>query len=142
MGVKRWLSARTQAAASAIAIAVGVVFAILPQDWIEERFGIDPDAGSGSIERLLVGVPLAIGAALAVSAIVSFLRRQFHRSSVSRRTAWYGRTATRGLAGASVLAERNGELRVVFAKVVNREPYHLPRGGHDVSMNIFLEFDG
>ncbi len=85
--MKRWLSARTQAAASAIAMAVGVLFAILPQDWIEERFGIDPDAGSGSIERLLVGVPLAIGAALAGSAIVSFLRRQFHRSSASRRTA-------------------------------------------------------
>ena len=83
MGVKRWLSARTQAAASAIAIAVGVLFAILPQDWIEERFGIDPDAGNGSIERLLVGVPLAIGAALAVSAIVSFLRRQSQRSSAS-----------------------------------------------------------
>ncbi len=85
--MKRWLSAQTQAAASAIAIAVGVLFAILPQDWIEERFRIDPDAGSGSIERLVVGVPLAVGAALAVSAIVSFLRRQFHRPSASRRTA-------------------------------------------------------
>ncbi len=87
MGVKRWLSARTQAAASAIAIAVGVLFAILPQDWIEERFRIDPDAGSGSIERLLVGVLLTVGAALAVSAIVSYLRRQLHRSSARRQTA-------------------------------------------------------
>jgi hypothetical protein len=87
MGVKTWLSARTQAAASAIATAVGVLFAILPLDWIEERFGINPDAGSGSIERLLVGVPLAIGAALAVSVMVSFLRRPFHRSSARRRTA-------------------------------------------------------
>ena len=85
MDVKRWLSARSQAAASAIAIAAGVLFAILPQDWIEERFGIDPDAGNGSIERLLVGVPLAIGVALAVSAIVGFLRSR--RSSAGRRIA-------------------------------------------------------
>jgi hypothetical protein len=83
MTVKRWLSVRTQAAASAIAIAVGVLFAILPQDWIEERFGIDPDAGNGSIERWLVGVPLAIGVALAVSAIASFLRTR--RLSTSSR---------------------------------------------------------
>jgi len=87
MAVKKWLSVRTQAAASAIAIAVGVLFAILPQDWIEERFGIDPDAGNGSIERWLVGVPLAIGAALAVSAIVSLLRSQSRRSSASGRAA-------------------------------------------------------
>jgi len=84
MSVKRWLSAQSQATASAIAFAVGVLFLILPQDWIEERFGIDPDAGSGSIERWLVGIPLAIGAALAVNAIVSFLRS---RSSASRRIA-------------------------------------------------------
>ena len=87
IGVKRWLSARTQAAASAMAMAVGALFAILPQDWIEQRFGIGPDMGSGSIDRWPVGVPLAIGAALAVSAIVNFLRRQSHRSSASRRIA-------------------------------------------------------
>lgn len=83
--MKRWLSVRTQAAASAIAIAAGVLFAILPQDWIEERFGIDPDAGNGSIERWLVGVPLAIGLSLAISAIVSFLKTR--RSSTSSRIA-------------------------------------------------------
>ncbi|HLJ59095.1 MAG TPA: hypothetical protein VKZ50_05125 [bacterium] len=81
--MRKWLSVQTQAAASAIATAVGVLFAILPQDWIEERFGIDPDAGSGSIERLLVGIPLAIGVALAVSAIVGYRRRQGQRSSAS-----------------------------------------------------------
>jgi hypothetical protein len=83
MGAKGWLSVRTQAAASAIAIAVGVLFAVLPQDWIEARFGIDPDAGNGSLERLLVAVPLAIGLALAVSASVGVLR--------ARRSAAAGR---------------------------------------------------
>ena len=79
--MKKWLSVKTQAVAAAIATAVGVLFAFLPQDWIEERFGIDPDAGNGSIERLLVAIPLAIGVALAVSAIVSYRRRHAQRSS-------------------------------------------------------------
>jgi hypothetical protein len=73
--MKRWLSVQTQAVTAAIAMGVGVLFAALPQDWIEVRFGIDPDAGNGSIEHLLVAIPLAIGAALALSAIVSYRRR-------------------------------------------------------------------
>jgi len=50
-------------------------------DWIEELFGISPDAGSGTLEALLLGAVVAVilGAIFAVrtrSARVSEKRRQ------------------------------------------------------------------
>jgi len=79
--MRKWFSMRTQAVAAAISMAVGVLFAVLPQDWIEERFGINPDVGNGSIERLFVAIPLAIAVALAVSAVASYRRHQAKQSS-------------------------------------------------------------
>jgi len=45
-------------------IAIGIVLAALPKDWLEERFAIEPDAGNGAVELLLFLVPVVIGAAL------------------------------------------------------------------------------
>jgi hypothetical protein len=46
-----------------IFVLVGVVIAALSKDWLENTFGIEPDAGNGFVELLLVLVPIAIGAA-------------------------------------------------------------------------------
>jgi hypothetical protein len=54
-----------------------VVLATRPRDWIEERFGFEPDAGSGLLELVLVLVPIAVGLALATSVCVA--RRVRHR---------------------------------------------------------------
>jgi hypothetical protein len=45
-------------------IAAGIVVAALPKDWIEETFGVDPDAGSGFLELLIALVPVLVGALL------------------------------------------------------------------------------
>lgn len=45
-------------------IAVGIVLAALPKDWLEERFAVEPDAGNGLVELLLFLVPVVVGAAL------------------------------------------------------------------------------
>jgi len=38
--------------------------------------------------------------------------------------------------------EWNDELRMTSAEVVNGKTYYLPGGGYDVSIDIFLKFDG
>ena len=57
---------RTQLVVGGLLIAIGFVLAALPKDWLEERFAIEPDAGSGLVELLLVLVPVVAGAALVV----------------------------------------------------------------------------
>jgi hypothetical protein len=44
-----------------IVVAVGILAAFLPKQWIEELMGIAPDGGSGFFELLFVVVPIAIG---------------------------------------------------------------------------------
>jgi len=55
---------RTQMVVGGILVVLGVLFAALPKDWLEERFAIEPDAGNGVVELLLVLVPIVVGAAL------------------------------------------------------------------------------
>ncbi len=52
---------RTKVILGALFITCGVLFAVLPKDWIESRFGFEPDQGSGALELLLVLVPVALG---------------------------------------------------------------------------------
>ena len=55
---------RTQMVVGGILVALGILFAALPKDWLEERFAIEPDAGNGAVELLLVLVPILLGAAV------------------------------------------------------------------------------
>ena len=47
-----------------ILLVVGILAAALPKDWLETTFGVEPDAGNGFVELLLVLVPIVLGAAL------------------------------------------------------------------------------
>ena len=55
---------RTQMVVGGILVAIGILLAALPKDWLEERFAIEPDAGNGLVELLLVLVPVVVGVAL------------------------------------------------------------------------------
>jgi apolipoprotein N-acyltransferase len=56
-------------------VLIGVLFAVLPKDWIEETFGIEPDAGNGLLELAFVLVPIAVGLALLVNVYLAHRRR-------------------------------------------------------------------
>ena len=55
---------RTMIVVGGILVAIGILLAALPKDWLEERFAVEPDAGNGLVELLLVVVPVVVGAAL------------------------------------------------------------------------------
>lgn len=61
------LSRRLRAILSVLSASVGIAAAILPDDWIEQRFGISPDGGSGAVEFLWIAAPLALAAVLTLS---------------------------------------------------------------------------
>jgi len=44
----------------------GVLLAVLPKNWIEETVGIEPDAGSGTLELVIVLVAIVVGLSLIV----------------------------------------------------------------------------
>ncbi len=73
--MREWWAAKRYKMAAAIASATAILFAILPQDWIEQRFGIDPDAGNGSLERFLVALCLAVAVTFAGAAIMRVWQR-------------------------------------------------------------------
>ena len=50
--------------AGGILLVVGILLAALPKDWLETTCGLEPDAGNGLVELLLVLVPIVLGAAL------------------------------------------------------------------------------
>lgn len=60
----RWK--RGFAVSAALLSAVAISLSFLPLHWIEWRFNIDPDGGSGLVELLLVVIPLIGAAAIAV----------------------------------------------------------------------------
>lgn len=68
-------SPRLRASLALLLGAVGITAGILPDDWIEQRFGFSPDGGNGLVEFLWAAVPLVLAAILALSA----LRAQHHR---------------------------------------------------------------
>ncbi len=70
-----------KATVAALLVLVGVLFAVLPKDWIEETFGVEPDAGSGVLEVAFVLVPVALGLLLGASVFVS------HRNQRAAREA-------------------------------------------------------
>lgn len=45
---------------------IGIVFGSMPRNWIELRFGLDPDGGNGLLELLLAAVPICVCVALAI----------------------------------------------------------------------------
>ena len=51
-------------------IAVGALIGLLPKDWIEEVFRLEPDAGNGALELVLTVAPLIAGVALCAWALI------------------------------------------------------------------------
>lgn len=68
-------SGRSSIVLGAVLVVVGLLFAALPKDWLEETFAIEPDAGNGSVELLLVLVPIVIGGALIARGVVAWRGR-------------------------------------------------------------------
>ena len=60
-------SLRLRACLAVLSAIVGVTAAILPDDWMERRFGFSPDGGDGFVEFLWAAAPLALAAVLALS---------------------------------------------------------------------------
>jgi hypothetical protein len=61
-----------QVGIGSLLLILGVLLAALPKDWIEQAVGIEPDAGSGALELMIVLGAIVVGLALIVS--VAFRR--------------------------------------------------------------------
>ena len=55
-----------------VCAATGIMFWFLPRTWIELRFGVDPDGGSGLFEFLIAALPIAVGLGLAIRRITLY----------------------------------------------------------------------
>jgi hypothetical protein len=69
-------------------IAVGLVLAAIPDDWIETSTGWSPDNGNGLMEAALAGVPIAAGCILAADALVAAFRRTLASPLAHRLAFW------------------------------------------------------
>jgi hypothetical protein len=69
-------------------IAIGIVLAVIPDDWIETSTGWSPDNGNGMAEAALAGVPIAAGCILAADALVSAFRRALSSPLARRLAIW------------------------------------------------------
>jgi hypothetical protein len=70
--------ARVVTALALVSLVLLVATAVEP-DWIEEVFGVEPDAGSGSAEVLVTGAFALLAVVLGVGAVLSWrkvIRRQ------------------------------------------------------------------
>ncbi len=62
-----WTAAdRVQAVLAVFLAAAALALVLLPAEWIEETFGVEPDGGSGLLELLPVLVLVAAAAVFAV----------------------------------------------------------------------------
>ena len=66
----RWK--RISTIALPVCVATGIMFGFLPRTWIELRFGVDPDGGSGLFEFLITALPIVIGFGLAIRRITLY----------------------------------------------------------------------
>lgn len=67
-------SPRLRTGLAALSTATGITAAILPDDWIEQRFGFSPDGGNGLAEFLWAAAPLVLAAVLALSLLCAHHR--------------------------------------------------------------------
>jgi hypothetical protein len=64
-------------------VLTGVLLAVLPKDWLEETFGLEPDAGSGVLELAIVLVPITAGIVLLTNVFLSQHRHEPERHTSS-----------------------------------------------------------
>ena len=67
---------RVKCIVGSLLLVAGVLLAVLPKDWIEESFGVDPDAGSGVLELAFVLVPIVAGLILLTNVLISHRRHR------------------------------------------------------------------
>jgi uncharacterized membrane protein len=75
------VSRRRQIIIGVVLILIGVAFASLSKEWIEETIGFEPDGGSGLVELLIALVPIAVGVALIGVAVLRSHRAAPERAS-------------------------------------------------------------
>jgi hypothetical protein len=76
---------RTSIALGGILVLVGILFAVLPKEWLENTFAIEPDAGNGLVELLLVAVPVVVGGALIARGCVAWQRETRQAEASTRK---------------------------------------------------------
>jgi hypothetical protein len=69
-------------------IAIGIVLACIPDDWIETVSGFSPDNGNGLAEAALAGVPITAGCILGADVLLSACRRALLSPIIRRLTVW------------------------------------------------------
>lgn len=61
---------RSLVASGVALIAIGVAFALMSKEWIEDTLGFEPDGGNGMVELAIAVVPIVIGVGLLTYAAV------------------------------------------------------------------------
>jgi hypothetical protein len=64
-------SGRSSIVLGVVLVVIGILFAALPKEWLEETFAIEPDAGNGLVELLLVLVPIVVGGAVIARGVMT-----------------------------------------------------------------------